>query len=69
VEDAPSSEIRAFEITSIFVALKLHFIPQILPSRQTDLQGGEKDLARRLLKNAQIQGASFDKLRMNSPEE
>jgi hypothetical protein len=69
VEDAPSSEIRAFEITSIFVALKLHFIPQILPSRQTDLRGGEKDLARRLLKNAQIQGASFDKLRMNSPEE
>jgi hypothetical protein len=25
--------------------------------------------ARRLLKNAQIQGASFDKLRINSPEE
>jgi hypothetical protein len=69
VEDAPSSETRAYEITSIFVALKLLFIPQILPSRQTDLQGGEKDLARRLLKNAQIQGASFDKLRMNSPEE
>jgi hypothetical protein len=33
------------------------------------LHGAEKDPARRLLKNAQIQGASFDKLRINSPEE
>jgi hypothetical protein len=32
-------------------------------------QGAEKDPAHRLLKNAQIQGASFDKLRINSPEE
>jgi hypothetical protein len=28
-----------------------------------------KKPVRRLLKNAQIQGASFDRLRINSPEE
>jgi len=32
-------------------------------------QDAEKGPTRRLLKNAQIQGASFDKLRINSPEE
>jgi hypothetical protein len=32
-------------------------------------KSGEKDPACRLLKNVQIQGASFDKLRINSSEE
>jgi hypothetical protein len=36
--------------------------PYILTARQ-------KSLSPRLVKNAQMQGSSFDKLRINSPEE